>query len=186
MHKTFRLDKIEKYSPDPYRQLANVYRMKGREADATKVAIARQKRLRKEGGLSKRSKLWNWFLQVTTGYGYELHRPLVLLAVFAVIGAVIFAWARSAGLMYATSSATNPPSIKATSCTSGYLCFQPIVYSLQLLVPVVDLQETSRWLPDTSTILGRLVMLYTWIAIVIGWAASAALAAGFGRLLRQR
>jgi hypothetical protein len=29
-------------------------------------------------------------------------------------------------------------------------------------------------------------MLYTWIAIVIGWAASAALAAGFGRLLRER
>jgi hypothetical protein len=95
------------------------------------------------------------------------------LAVLAIIGTAIFTWSQSAGLMYATSRAPNQPYLKATSCTSGYLCFQPIVYSLQLLVPVVDLQETSRWLPDTSTILGRLVMLYTWIAIVIGGAASA-------------
>lgn len=107
---------------------------------------------------------------------------MIVLALFAIVDAGIFTWAENIGLMHAT----QPPYTAAPRCDPGYLCFQPVVYAVQLLVPVIDLQETSRWFPDTTTgLLGRLVMLYVWLAIVIGWAASGAVAAGIGRLFRQ-
>lgn len=78
------------HSPDAYQQLAKAYRLNGDEASAQKVAIARQRDLRRLGNLPAHSRAWNWFLDVTSGYGYRLHRPLLALLVLAIAGSVIY------------------------------------------------------------------------------------------------
>jgi hypothetical protein len=61
------------YSPQPYEQLAAVYRREGREQDAREVAIARQRARRRtlSGPGSLPGRLWSLLLDVVTGYGYR-------------------------------------------------------------------------------------------------------------------
>jgi hypothetical protein len=60
---------VEGYLPEPYEQLAAAYRRAGREDDARKVAIAKQRRRRQTLNLS--GKAWNSILHWTVGYGYR-------------------------------------------------------------------------------------------------------------------
>lgn len=166
------LGRTKEHYSDAYQQLGAAYRVKGNEEAAREIAIARQHDLRKRGQLKRSAKLWNWILEVSSGYGYKLHRPLAVLLGLAVLGAIVFSFANEADLMVHRSSLPVP-------------FFMPLVYSIQLLIPVVDLQETSVWLPDTTTVAGQLLMAYVWIAILLGWVLSGALIAGIGRLWRQ-
>ncbi|SFO58100.1 hypothetical protein SAMN05660359_04485 [Geodermatophilus obscurus] len=167
------LGRTKAHYSDAYHQLGQAYQRNGNEAAAKQIAIARQRDLRKpgRGDLGRPARVWNWLLDVTTRFGYELHRPLILLLVMAVIGSFVFLFAARAGLMVAEDP-QRP-------------WFQPFVYSVQLLVPGVDLRLTSRWLPDTDLAWGKAVMVYIWLAVVIGWLASGALIAGIGRFFRQ-
>ncbi|HXZ75848.1 MAG TPA: hypothetical protein VEH31_33950, partial [Streptosporangiaceae bacterium] len=144
----------------------------GNEDAARVIAIARQRDLRERGKLTIGAKWWNWILEQSTGYGYKLYRPLLALLGLAVIGAIIFYVAEAHGLMQVRIAKPIP-------------AFQPFVYSLQLVVPLVDLQETEVWLPKTGTLAGNLLMAYVWVAIAFGWLFSGALLAGIGRLWRQ-
>jgi hypothetical protein len=166
------LGNTEGHYSDAYQQMGAAYRMKGNEDAARDIAIARQRDLRKRGKLTKGAKGWNWILEQSTSYGYKLHRPLFALLGLAVIGAIIFAFAGAHGMM--ESRATIPLPV-----------FQPFVYSVQLVVPLVDLQEVQVWMPKTGTVVGDLLMAYVWVAIALGWLLSGALVAGIGRLWRQ-
>jgi hypothetical protein len=57
------------YSPQPYEQLAAVYRRAGRDQDARTVAIAKQRARRRTLGLPGR--LWSVLLDGLVGYGYR-------------------------------------------------------------------------------------------------------------------
>lgn len=172
------LGRTKKHYSDAYERLAGAYRSGGDEAAAKHISIARQRDLRRKGrgGLGKASRLWNWLLDKSTSYGYNLHRPLVLLLVMAVVGSVIFGIANAFDTMEWVGSGTSnhlPP-------------FQPVVYSVQTLIPGMELAQISRWLPKTDTGWGMAVMVYWWIAVVVGWAASGAIIAGIGRFFRQQ
>ena len=162
----------EHYS-DAYQQFGAAYRMKGNDEAARDIAIARQRDLRKRGHLKKSARIWNRILDVSSGYGYKLYRPLLVLLGLALLGWIVFYFADAAGLMEGRNTANPVP------------FFMPLVYSVQLLIPLVDLDETSTWLPNTSTLAGQLLMTYVWIMILLGWVFSGALVAGIGRLWRQ-
>ena len=57
------------FSPQPYEQLAKVYRSMGFERDAKKILIAKQEALRLYGDLGKFGKVWNWILGKSIGHG---------------------------------------------------------------------------------------------------------------------
>ena len=57
------------YSPQPYEQLAAVYRRAGRDQDARTVAIAKQRARRRT--LSLPGRLWSLLLDGLVGYGYR-------------------------------------------------------------------------------------------------------------------
>jgi hypothetical protein len=172
------LRQTDAYSSDTYSQLAKVYRQAGREADAQKILIASQRDLRdkKRGHLPPRSRAWSWFIDRFVGYGYKLHRPFVILLIAGLAGAVIFWAAQHAhpSLMIASGTGRVPP-------------FYPVPYSFQLLVPGLDLRETSNWLPDASRNgWGLALMVLTWLMIILGWVLATAVVAGVTRLFRQR
>jgi hypothetical protein len=72
-------------------------------------------------------------------------------------------------------------------CPQGYPCFNPFVYSFQMLIPGLDLREATYWWPDASKApWGFPLVLYTWLMIILGWVLATAIVAGITQLFRRR
>ena len=71
-----------------------------------------------------------------------------------------------------------------------------LVYSLDVFVPLIDLQQAKYWLPNASRgpkllsikefalHTGGLLRLYLWVHITMGWAITMLLVAGLTGLIR--
>lgn len=165
------------YTPDAYRQLAEVYRQAGQEADAQQVLIASQRdlRVKDRGHLPMRSRVWNRFIDLSVGYGYKLHRPFVALIIAGLLGGVVFFVAQHNNLIVPTKpSQTVPP-------------FYPFPYAFQLLIPGLDLREAANWIANSGANgWGLFMLVLTWLMIVFGWVLATAVIAGVTRLFRER
>jgi hypothetical protein len=182
------LRKTKGYAGTAYQQLVEAYRLSGEQDTAEKVSIAGLRDLRGRGDLRPRSRWWNRFLDWTVGYGYRLYRPFLALLVFGVIGYFIYQAAQHAGLMFSTQIQQGGMHVSAeANCPPGYPCFNPFVYSFQLLIPGLDLREATYWWPDSSKgPWGLPLTIYTWVMIVFGWVLATAVVAGITQLFRRR
>jgi hypothetical protein len=173
------------YNASAYQQLADACRLIGREGTAEEVSIAGLRDLRKRGKLGRRSRVWNWFLDWSAGYGYRLHRPFLALLVLGLLGALFYYLGEHAGLMFATQDPTHVSA--SAGCSAGYPCFNPLIYSFQLLIPGLDLREATYWWPDSGMHpWGLPLTIYTWVMIVLGWVLATAVVAGITQLFRRR
>jgi hypothetical protein len=120
----------EGYLPQPYEQLAAVYRRAGQDDDARKVAIAKQRRRRKT--LISAGKVWNSLLNWTVGYGYQTWKAGLWLLVLVGLGWWIFDRAHPVHLL-----AAKPPGQRPS--------FHAGLYALDLLLPFTDLGYQSAW-----------------------------------------
>jgi len=136
------------YTPHPYEQLIAAYRRVGHDQAARTVAIAKQRRRRTE--LNWPSRLWNTLLAWTVGYGYRTWQALLWLAALLLTGWVIFAAAYPAHMTSAKSPSESTPS------------FQPAIYSLDTLLPVVDLRQQDYWIPQ------GIAQWWAWVSILSG------------------
>lgn len=143
------------YVPGLFDQLAAVYRRSGRVEAARRVSIAKLRRRREV--LSSWGKAWNWLLQVTVGYGYRPWLAGVWLLALLVVGSVVFAVAYPTHIFPAVAS---PPT------------FQPVVYTLDVLVPIVDLNQKRSWYPTGAA------QLCAWVLTGAGWVLTTAVVAG--------
>ena len=181
------------FVPQPYEQLARTYREAGRERDARTVAIAKQSARRRI--LPWPRKIGNWFLGVTVGYGYKPWRAFWIIFVMFLIGSYVFTQAARAGAMLpsraltstaaASNNSSGQPKVSVKACTDRYPCFRPEVYSLELLLPVVNLHQREFWVSDASTRAGKIYRAYGWIAILSGWILTTLLVAGITGILRK-
>lgn len=57
--------------------------------------------------------------------------------------------------------------------------FQPLVYALDTLLPVVNLHQEDNWLPRGSA------QWWAWSSILVGWVLTAAAAAAFTGVLKR-
>jgi hypothetical protein len=144
------------YSPQPYEQLAAVYRREGREQDAREVAIARQRVRRRTLALPGR--LWSLLLDVAIGYGYRTWLAGVWLLGWWAVGTLVFAAAYPHHLIPAAPNAPHP-------------AFQPVIYALDVLLPVVDLNQQEFWIPQ------GLARWFAWASILAGWLLATAIVA---------
>lgn len=176
--------------PQPYDQLAKVYRAKGAMSTAAQVLIARDDVI--FNGRGPVYRIWGTFLKTTIGYG---HSPL--LTVFWMLGVVIAGWAlvaigKRAGVMRLTWSETPPP--PAGDLTAG---LSPLLYSLDVFLPFVNLHQEHYWWPDERAVgncriaglempvRGSTLRIYLWLQIIAGWLLSAVFVAGLTGLLRS-
>jgi hypothetical protein len=178
------------YHPQPYRQLAQVLRSRGDETGARQVLIAQEDA--RYQGLTLPARLWGAFLKTTIGYG---HRPLrAIVWSFAV---VLFGWgvvrmSARAGVMRLTWPETTPP--PAGKPSAG---LHPLMYSLDVFLPFVNLHQEHYWWPDEAAsgevsilgqrvlVRGSLVRYYLWLQIIAGWLLSAIFVAGVTGLIRN-
>jgi hypothetical protein len=153
------------YSPQPYEQLAGVYRSSGDDEAALQVLIAKHQRRRAQPTLGRPAKLWSWFLDLTVAYGYRLWRAGVWLIVLAAVGSLLFGEVFHAA---AHGSGDLTPSKNAGPVPP----FQPVLYSFDVLLPVVSLGQKAAWNAHGAA------QWITAIGTLVGWLLTTALVAG--------
>jgi hypothetical protein len=156
------------YQPSPYDQLITVLRTAGMENLATIAQIEKQRARYKALADAKRLsgpviRLASNVLRVGFGYGYRISLALGWLAALWVFGAVWFA-------VRPALPPINP---------GEQVPWNPALYTLDLLVPLVDLGNKNRWLA-TGASRGIAVTL-----TVMGWILATTIAAELARLLRR-
>jgi hypothetical protein len=155
----------DKFCPQPWTQLISVLRRMGHGAEADEVAIAFQDQRRAAG------KVRGWLgralhsmFGLLVGYGYKPLRLLkTMVAVWFVCGGIYWAAAMNGGFGPSNPLVFNHPDYKA--CTANergnwywcnplpgeYTTFQPWLYSLDLILPLVELQQDKDWAPIIPT-----------------------------------
>jgi hypothetical protein len=175
------------YAPQPYEQLAAVYRQAGQDAQARQVAIARRADLRKYGNLSRYRRFGDWFLDKTIKYGYQTWRPPA--AGLAVLYCAFWLLATIAQHTHAIVPVGNfeglNPVPSATTCASNYPCFVPAGYAVDVVVPLINVRQAQYWGPNGQA-WGYAWVTATWVATVLGWALATFLVAGLAGLTRRQ
>ncbi|MGW2260875.1 oxidoreductase [Streptomyces sp. NPDC004749] len=148
------------YSPEPYERLAQVLRNSGEDADAREVLLAKQRRRRETLPLA--AKLWGYLQDWTVAYGYRPGRAALWMAV--LWGASTVAFSRHA-----------PEAIRGEEHPE----WNPALFSLDLLVPVINLGQDGYWLLRGGWQWGAAVL------VLLGWILATTVATGATRLLRR-
>ncbi len=146
--------------PQPYEQLASVYRQVGDDAQARVVLLARQRRERRTTAWP--SRVWGWLQDITVGYGYLPQRAVLWLVALLLTGSVAFGLAPPARVPGEREPA-----------------FNPVFYTLDLLLPVVDFGQESAFDARGPQ---------QWLAyflIAAGWTLATTAAAGFTRAMSR-
>ncbi|WP_296761947.1 hypothetical protein [Sediminimonas sp.] len=150
-------------------------------------------------------RLRDWLLAALIAYG---HRPLQALGWLAgmwLLGAVLFGvaygdggfkpnnafilrsaeWAQCAdgGDRWAGHSSTLDCYLDQPEA-AGYPAFNAPLYSLDTLVPVVDLEVQDYWVPDGAV--AAWARAYLWVHIAMGWFLALLAVAGFSGLIDTR
>ena len=156
------------YQPGPYDQFAAMLRESGNEEHATTVQIEKQRR--RYRALADGSRVlwpgvraWSWLQRAMVGYGYRPTRALVWLVACLAIGTL---WFGFHPLLHEVNE-------------QDHLHWNPLLYTLDLMVPIVDFGHKNRWqIAGTSQ----------WISvglIAAGWILATTVAAGVTRMLRR-
>jgi hypothetical protein len=134
----------------------------GREQDARRVAIAKQKRRTETlPGLRKIAhRIWG----LVAAYGYRPGRAAVALAALMAAGWAIF-----------TPAAMQPTD---PAVVDGY---NQWIYSLDTVLPIIDFGQAGAWSPE-----GAWRMWCLWTIIASGWLFAVALVAAVTGIFTRR
>jgi hypothetical protein len=156
------------YSPGPYDQLAAMLRANGNDEHSDTVLIEKQRR--RHAALARGFRVlgplfltWSFLQRWMVGYGYRSVRALGWLLMLLVIGTLWF------GLHHALVPIDNQDTLE----------WNPFLFTLDLLVPIVDFGNKSRW---------ELTGASQWVAAGLtasGWLLATTVAAGATRILRR-
>jgi hypothetical protein len=149
------------YLPQPYEQLARLYRGYGDDPAARAVHLAQYRHRR--GTLHWPGRLWSWLQDIMVGYGYQPTRAAAWLAALLLVGTVFFA-------------AQHPHQVGQARPPA----FNPFLYSLDVLLPIIDLGQQSAYAPA-----GVGAQLVADLLIISGWMLATTAAAGVTRTLRR-
>ncbi|MBF0269622.1 MAG: hypothetical protein HQL44_13640 [Alphaproteobacteria bacterium] len=146
------------FTPQPYEQLARVLKSSGQRRDSRLTLMEKEREFRRKGKLRTFRWLWNHVLEATIGFGYTPWRAAIWLACFWLLGSVMFGWAQGVGAVADSGLALT-----------GAQPFVPAIYSLDALLPLVDLKQEIYWLPQPNAPMGWLFLAYLWLHILAGW-----------------
>lgn len=122
------------------------------------------KELARRRELTWPGKAWNWLLYVTVGYGYRYWLAGVWLGVLLVLGSLVFASAYPAHMHRAAAVVPS---------------FQPVIYALDVLLPIVNLGQQQAWVPQGPA------LVCSWLLTGIGWILTTAVVAGLTNALKR-
>jgi hypothetical protein len=148
------------YRPQPYEQLASLYRRIGRDDQARRVLLAKQRA--RQATLRPPGRAWSRLLDWTVGHGYQPWRAALWFAALLAVGTTVF------GL--------HPPA-PLHRLDAPY--FNPFSYTLDLLIPVGLFGQRDAWNPSG---------VEQWLGVALvaaGWVLATSLVAGVARVLNR-
>ncbi|MGP3977501.1 oxidoreductase [Streptomyces sp. 8N114] len=149
------------FNPEPYDRLAACLQAGGEEADAHTVLLAKLRRRRESLPLLLR--IWDHIQDLALGYGYRPGRAVLWLVLLLTGGSVWF-------------SSNPPPPLKPDEAPH----WEPFIYTLDLLLPVLDLGQEAAW---------RTTGASQWIAltlVILGWLLATIVTAGAAAVILRR
>ena len=149
------------HQPRPYEQLAAHYTAIGQPAEARHVMYASERN--KSRAKTPLARTWSLLQDVTIGYGYQPWRAVAWLAILVATGSIIFTIA-------------PPPPLGPGAPPH----FNSVIYTLDLLLPVVDLGQKHAFNP------GGAEQWFSYLLVAAGWALVTTVAAGTARVLSRR
>lgn len=149
------------HQPQPYGQLAAHYTAIGQPVEARQVMYASERIQRRTKAPLARS--WSLVQDITIGYGYQPWRAVASLVILLAAGSIIFGVA-------------PPPPLGAGNVPH----FNPVIYTLDLLLPVVDLGQKHAFNPAGAE------QWFSYLLIAAGWVLVTTAAAGAARVLSRR
>ena len=210
------------FFPQPWEHLYRVLRDTGHGREATRVAIAKQRRRGRLGlvghretegvsfltrwtnrSLNRLERILHWLYGIVAGYGHrKVQGALVAALVFWLAAAAVFAggsgyFGPSESSLVAQREqwrcgyAGEPGKRPWTRCRSippEYSRFHPLMYSADLILPFLDLQQERYWAPIVADRAGnplrpgRLLRGLMWIEILFGWGVIGYLVSLIGKL----
>ncbi len=209
------------FKPQPFEQLIKVLRSMGHPEEATRVAIKRQgflirrnlSRWRTGPFRALGALIWGATGGLLIGHGYRPMRVLVIMAAVGFACGYYFKLAAEKGVfaprdaqvfLHEAFKDCRPEAGGVwTNCASKvgdkfaeYPQFNPWVYSFNVLLPVVDLQQEKSWVPMQKAINielggGRSFPVPRWgtnaivlTELIFGWIASLLAIAAFSGLVK--
>lgn len=155
------LARSDGYSVQPYEQLAAMYRQLGDEAEVRQVLIGRLRRRRAARPWYARG--WGYLQDWTVGYGYRPLRALIWLVAAVLMGTIFF------------TMTGRPPQTTAKPPN-----FHPFIYSVDLLIPVINLGQRTAYAPTGFE---------QWVAmsmVALGWIFTMTITSGISRVVLNR
>jgi hypothetical protein len=202
------------FRPQPFTQCAKALRGMGHVDAARNILCEREwRRLKRyDAGLFER--FWGTLIGLVAGHGYKTGRALFALVPIWLIGVFVFSAAYVEGRMRPASDnvLANEPYLSHQVLPADYEPFEPMIYSADVLLPIVDFSQERLWLPrdgfeasvpmpplseiaprqrwESIPVLGRWIgqqgwipKLYYWFEIAAGWFLTTIAVAGFSGLL---
>jgi hypothetical protein len=178
------------FHPRPYRELAKILRNRGDDSGARQVLIAEERG--RYADLSLPLRMWGAFLDVVIAYGYEPMRAVAWALAVVLLGWGAVTMGKRAGVLRPTWPENRP-----ASTNDPYEELHPLLYSLDVFLPFVNLHQEHYWWPDANAsgecvvlgrairVRGRTLRYYLWLQIVVGWLLSAIFIAGVSGLISQ-
>ena len=155
------------YLPQPYEQLAAVYRRAGDDHAARRIQLAKHRQRNRVTSWHRWPyKVWNFLQDGVIGYGYAPLRALTWLVGLFVLGVLLFRYG------------STPYSI-----ASGHRSFtlsNSVGYTLDLLLPTSALQERQVW--QSSSGLDEVAAS---VLVIFGYLLTATVFAAVARVLQR-
>jgi hypothetical protein len=141
-----RLDEaIRRFKPQPYMQLARVARQAGHEAAANRIFVQLERNRTRYSNFGRVRQLARHILDGVLTYGFAKFRPVWILLAWAVFSAFCFEVAYQRGAIVASSS--DQPRVT----------FNALVYAIDTLVPIVDLNQKKNWIVEPLSAESRIL-----------------------------
>jgi hypothetical protein len=148
-------------SLQPYQQLAALYADIGQSGQARRVLYAAERRQR--SNMSRPGRAWSVLQDITVGYGYRPARAAFWLAGLLLVGSLVYAAA--------------PPAPLDPSAAPH---FNPVIYTLDLLLPVVNLGQKYAYNPTGFE------QWLSYLLTAAGWLLATTIATSITRIITRR
>jgi hypothetical protein len=183
-----RVDWVRRYqaahfNPQPFTHLVTVLRRTGYERDARMVAIEREREARRRMRPFSAQWIRNVLMEATCGHGYRPWQAAAWGLAIILLGTIMFD--NSDGEFAPTKEAALAKYRTGGALPADYPPLIPFVYSADVFLPIVNLQQKEFWAPDPGTDGGYAAWIYRPIHIIAGWFFTTIFVAGVSGLIRK-
>ncbi len=194
------LSRQASYDAGPYEQAARVFRQHGYTDGAKAILIAQRQHARQtiRGRWALPRRAVDATSSLTVGYGYRPYRVLwLLLALITLVTGTLLMPATQAtmraasvtGAIYTTKGplpSSVQPQRRPDVCGNGLIrCFNPLLYAIDTVVPLVSLDQRSTWYPDARLKDGTFMEWWLNAADILGWLLSTVFVLALASLARS-